>query len=169
VLELLGPNIGDLLEYSGGKFSLKTTLMLADQMIARLEHIHSKGYIHRDLKPENLAIGVGTRSNVVYLFDFGLAKCYKDKDTGAHIQYFDNKPFLGTARFASTNAHLGIELSRRDDIESLGYVLIYMSRGNLPWQNLGKGNSDGKYEKILQCKLNTSIEQLCKGLPCTFL
>lgn len=123
--------------------------------------------MHRDVKPENMAIGVGSRSNVVYLLDFGLSKCYKDKDTGAHLQYLDNKPFVGTARFASINAHLGIELSRRDDLEGLGYVLVFMLRGNLPWQSLKK-NKEGsdKYENILQSKLNTTIEQLCQGLPC---
>lgn len=121
--------------------------------------------MHRDLKPENTVIGLGSRSNTVYLIDFGLAKCYKDKETGGHIQYMDGKLFLGTARFASINAHLGIELSRRDDLESLGYVLIFMATGKLPWQSLAKPEEKNKYEKILQSKLNTSIDKLCQSLP----
>jgi casein kinase 1 len=115
-----------------------------------------------------MAIGLGSRSNVVYLLDFGLSKCYKDKTTGAHIPYMDNKQFVGTARFASINAHMGIELSRRDDLEALGYVLIFLIAGKLPWQNLGPKGEDKMYEKILQIKVSTSIEKFCQGIPGIF-
>ncbi len=166
VMELLGPNLEELRVYCGGKFSLQTTLMLADQMITRLEHIHTCLYLHRDLKPNNFVIGTGSRLNVIYLIDFGLAKMYKERLTGKHIQFRDNKQITGTIRFASINAHYGMEQSRRDDMESLGYVFIYLIRGMLPWQKGFKGDHRKKNESILQCKVSTPIEKLCYGLPC---
>lgn len=166
-MELLGPNLEELRAYCGGKFNLQTTLMLADQMLARIEHIHDNLYIHRDLKPNNFAIGVGTRLNVVYLIDFGLGITYKDKLTGTHIVFKDKKEIVGTIRFASVNAHYGMEQSRRDDLESLGYVLVYLIRGVLPWQNCTKGSQKRNEDSILQCKVSTSVEKLCTGLPCT--
>jgi serine/threonine protein kinase len=168
-MELLGPNLEDLRAYSGGKFNLQTTLILADQMIARLEYVHDNLYIHRDLKPNNFAIGIGTRLNVLYLIDFGLGMTYKDKLTGTHIVFKDKKEIVGTIRFASVNAHYGMEQSRRDDLESLGYVLVYLIRGALPWQNTAKGTQKRNEDSILQCKVSTSVEKLCTGLPCTFI
>jgi len=168
-MELLGPNLEELRVYCGGKFNLQTTLMLADQMIARLEHVHTNLYLHRDLKPNNFVIGTGSRLNVIYLIDFGLAKHYKDRLTGKHIPFKDNKQITGTIRFASINAHYGMEQSRRDDLESLGYVLIYLMKGMLPWQKGPKGDQKKKNTSILQCKVNTPIEKLCAGMPRIFL
>ncbi|ESQ40253.1 hypothetical protein EUTSA_v10015880mg, partial [Eutrema salsugineum] len=113
-------------------------LMLADQMINRLEFIHSKSYLHRDVKPENFLMGnSGSRqADQVYIIDFGLAKKYRDSSTHRHITYRENKTLTGTPSYASLNTHLGIEQSRRDDMESLGYVLIYFLKGSLPWQGL---------------------------------
>ena len=165
-MELLGPNLEELRTYCGGKFNLQTTLMLADQMITRLDCVHNNYYLHRDLKPNNFVIGRGFRLNVVYLVDFGLGKLYKDRKLGTHIPFKDKNQIVGTIRFASINAHYGMEQSRRDDLESLGYVLIYLIRGALPWQGMGKG--DYKERSILQCKMNISIEKLCSGLPCIF-
>lgn len=163
VIDLLGSSLEDLFDYCGKKFSLKSVLMLADQMISRVEYMHSKGYLHRDIKPDNFLMGLGHKANQVYIIDFGLAKRYRDATTNRHIPYRENKFFLGTARYASCNTHLGIEQSRRDDLECLGYVLLYFLRGSLPWQ--GSKASTEKCEK----KLSTPIEVLCKSYPAEFV
>lgn len=165
VMDLLGPALEDLFNYCGRKFSLKTVLMLADQMLRRAEFIHSKNFIHRDIKPDNFLMGLGKRGNQVFVIDFGLAKKYRDAKTHQHIPYKEGKNLTGTARYASINAHLGIEQSRRDDLESLGYVFMYFLRGSLPWQGLKAPTKKQKYERISEKKIQTPIEQLCKGFP----
>ncbi|KAG4948018.1 hypothetical protein JHK82_041193 [Glycine max] len=162
VMDLLGPSLEDLFNFCTRKLSLKTVLMLADQMINRVEFIHSKSFLHRDIKPDNFLMGLGRRANQVYAIDFGLAKKYRDTSTHQHIPYRENKNLTGTARYASMNTHLGIEQSRRDDLESLGFVLI------LPWQGLKAGTKKQKYEKISEKKVSTSIESLCRGYPSEF-
>lgn len=168
VLELLGPSLEDLFNFCSRKFSLKTVLLLADQMISRIEYIHSKNFIHRDVKPDNFLMGLGKKGNLVYIIDFGLAKKYRDARTHQHIPYRENKNLTGTARYASINTHLGIEQSRRDDLESLGYVLMYFNLGSLPWQGLKAATKRQKYERISEKKMSTPIEVLCKGYPSEF-
>ena len=143
--------------------------MLADQMLARLEFIHSKNFIHRDMKPDNFLIGLSKKSNIVHIIDFGLAKKFNDPKTNAHIPYKDGKSLTGTARYASINTHLGIEQSRRDDLEGLGYVLLYLLKGSLPWQGLPARSKKEKYTKILQVKTDTSVDVLCRGHPNEFM
>jgi len=140
-------------------------LLLADQMVSRIDFIHSKNFIHRDIKPDNFLMGLGRKGNLVYIIDFGLAKKYRDARTHQHIPYRENKNLTGTARYASINTHLGIEQSRRDDMESLGYVLMYFNRGSLPWQGLKAATKRQKYERISEKKMSTPIEELCKGFP----
>ncbi|KAI5556438.1 hypothetical protein POPTR_018G041000v4 [Populus trichocarpa] len=168
VIDLLGPSLEDLFVYCGRKFSLKTVLMLADQMIARIEYMHTKGFLHRDIKPDNFLMGLGRKANQVYVIDFGLAKRYRDTTTHQHIPYRENKNLTGTARYASCNTHLGIEQSCRDDLESIGYVLLYFLRGSLPWQGLKAATKKQKYNKICEKKLSTPIEVLCKSHPVEF-
>jgi casein kinase 1 len=150
---------------NGKKLSLKTVLMLADQMISSVQYIHSKNYIHRDIKPDNFCIGRGSKGNQVFLIDFGLSKKYRDTTTHIHITYNDGNSLTGTARYASINSLKGIEQSRRDDMESLGYVWVYLLKGKLPWMGLDAKDRKSKYDKILSVKSKTSIEDLCEGLP----
>ncbi|ESQ42708.1 hypothetical protein EUTSA_v10013573mg [Eutrema salsugineum] len=168
VMDLLGPSLEDLFNFCSRKLSLKSVLMLADQMINRVEYFHSKSFLHRDLKPDNFLMGLGRRANQVYIIDFGLAKKYRDNTTHQHIPYRENKNLTGTARYASMNTHLGIEQSRRDDLESLGYILMYFLKGSLPWQGLKAGTKKQKYERISEKKVSTSIESLCRGYPSEF-
>ena len=167
VMDFLGPSLSDLFQFKEKSFSLETTLMLGIQMLTRIEFIHEKGFIHRDIKPENFVIGLNERSNIVHIIDFGLSKRYKDKNTGQHIPYRENRHLVGTVRYASINAHLGIEQSRRDDIESIGYVLAYFYLGRLPWQSkMDKGKPP--VNKIMEKKLITPPEILCKKMPMEF-
>eukprot|EP01104_Vermistella_antarctica_P010135 TRINITY_DN2676_c0_g7_i1.p1 TRINITY_DN2676_c0_g7~~TRINITY_DN2676_c0_g7_i1.p1 ORF type:complete len:375 (+),score=89.49 TRINITY_DN2676_c0_g7_i1:394-1518(+) len=168
VMDLLGPSLEDLFNYCRRKFTLKTVLMLGDQMLRRIEYLHSKNIIHRDLKPDNFLLGLDKTANMVHLIDFGLAKKYRDAKTHRHILYRENKSLTGTARYASIYTHLGIEQSRRDDLESLGYILLYFCRGALPWQGLKAQTKKQKYERISDKKMSTPVELLCKGFPSEF-
>lgn len=168
VIDLLGPSLEDLFTVCKRRFSLKTTLMIADQMLNRAEYIHSKNFLHRDVKPDNFLIGTGSKANMVYMIDFGLAKKYRDSKNKQHIPYRENKNLTGTARYTSVNTHLGIEQARRDDLEGIGYVLIYFLRGNLPWQGLKAADKKEKYEKIMRKKMGTPLEVLCRDLPDEF-
>ena len=150
VIDLLGPSLEDLFNYCNRKFTYKTVLLLADQLICRIEYIHARCFIHRDIKPDNFLMGIGRRGSQVNVIDFGLAKKYRDPRTHLHIPYRENKNLTGTARYASVNTHLGIEQSRRDDLESLGYVLIYFCRGSLPWQGLKAATKRQKYDRIME-------------------
>ncbi|XP_042446225.1 casein kinase 1-like protein 2 isoform X5 [Zingiber officinale] len=168
VMDLLGQNLEDLFNFCSRKLSLKTVLMLADQMINRVEFVHSKSFLHRDIKPGNFTMGHGRRANQVYIIDFGLAKWYRNASTHQHIPYRENKKLTGTTRYMTVNTHLGIEQSRRDDLESLGYVLMYFLRGSLPWQGLKAETRYQKYEKVGKSKATTSFEALCHGYPLEF-
>ena len=167
-IDLLGKSLEDILMENKEPLSIKTVLMLAEQMIQSLEYMHLKNFIHRDIKPDNFIMGVGNNSNKVYIIDFGLSKKYRDPTSLKHIEYTDKKSLTGTARYASINAMKGIEQSRRDDLESLAYVLIYLLKGKLPWQGLPAQTEKQKMKKILDTKKKTTVEQLCQGLPPQF-
>ena len=168
VMDLLGPSLEDLFNFCSRRFTMKTVLMLATQMIGRIEFIHNKNYIHRDMKPDNFLMGTGRQCNKLFLIDYGLAKKFRDNRTRQHIAYREGKNLTGTSRYASINGHLGIEQSRRDDMESLGYVLMYFNLGSLPWQGLKAATKKQKYEKIGEKKMSTAVEVLCKGFPPEF-
>lgn len=164
VMDLLGPSLEDLLNECRRRMSIKSVLMIGIQAMRRIEFIHSKSFLHRDIKPDNMLMG-STDSSTVYLVDFGLAKRYRDHNTKQHMPFRAGKHLTGTARYASVHTHLGIEQSRRDDLESLGYVMVYLSKGSLPWQGIRLANKKQKYAKIRDRKQHISLRELCKDMP----
>ena len=164
VMELLGDNLQKLLKNKPEqKFSLKTTLMLGIQILKRIKTLHENNFIHRDIKPENFTIGLKKMKNVIYMIDYGLTRKYCDSHKN-HIPYKEGKNLTGTALYASIYTHKGIEQSRRDDLESLGYMLIHFCKGELPWMNIKAKNKAGKYRKIMEKKIEMKPEILCAGL-----
>ena len=168
VLDLLGPSLEDLFNKCGRRFTLKTVLKLADQLLERVDLIHARHLIHRDIKPANFVVGDAHSSPTVFGIDYGLSKRYRNPHTLQHIPHRVGKSLTGTPRYASINNHLGVEQSRRDDLEAIGYVLVYFMKGRLPWQGLKAKNAPKKYKMILEKKQATSIAQLCQGCPAQF-
>lgn len=167
VLDLLGPTLEDLLNFCARNFSLKTTLMLADQILARVEYLHMNCLLHRDIKPENFLMGLGSQRTRVFMIDFGLAKKYYRPSTRTHINYYERHELIGTARYASVHAHYA-EQGRRDDLESVGYLLLYFLRGRLPWQGINAATRIQKYERIAESKSTLPLNILCSGVPTEF-
>ena len=168
VMDLLGQNLEDLYNYCAKNFTLKTIIMIIIQMIERLKHVHDNHYIHRDIKPENFLIGKDNTEKTIYLIDFGLAKRYRDEYTQIHIPLKENRNLTGTARYASCNAHNGLEQSRRDDMESIAYVILYFFRKKLPWQGLKCKDKNEKHAKIKELKMSITPEKLFEGIPKEF-
>lgn len=178
VMELLGPSLEKLFNFCRRKFSIKTVLMLGLQMIDRIEYVHQMSHLHRDLKPDNFVIN-SQNGFEIYLIDFGLARRYcqlnMSNNIVEHIKRIKMQSFTGTARYASIGAQQQFTTSRRDDLESLGYILVYFLKGRLPWQHVPRPNgapngitAKQRKERILEIKLSTKTKELCDGLPTEF-
>uniref|UniRef100_A0A915NCF5 non-specific serine/threonine protein kinase n=1 Tax=Meloidogyne javanica TaxID=6303 RepID=A0A915NCF5_MELJA len=171
VMELLGAPVASLFAFCNRRFARQTIVSLGEQMIHRIRHLHQRGFIHRDIKPENFLMGLPPgKESTLYLIDFGLARRYRFREgenrTLTHIPFRRGRSFIGTAKYASLNSHKNIELSRRDDLESLAYVLIELVNGHLPWKNISKRNATTRHQasqRIRQLKEQTSWEEFC---PC---
>ena len=168
VMEELGPSLEDLFNLCSRKFSLKTILMIADEMLSIIQFIHESSFIHRYLHPCHFMIGKDKwNKNNMYLIGYRLSKRYCNPKTLKHIPFKENKTFTGTPRYGSINAHLGYEQSRRDDMETIGYILAYFYLGRLPWSGLKKSGSTNMTWKVGRRKMNV-FNKLCKGIPDEF-
>ena len=161
---LLGKSLLDIFEENNRKMTIKDVCLIGKQVIDRIQWIHSKNIIHRDIKPNNILIGKKD-PNIIYIIDFGLCRKYRSSKTNKHIKFGFSGKLTGTVRFASANALRGAEQSRRDDIESIGYLLVYLLKKRLPWQGAPGKTKMERYLKIYEMKKNISPQNLCSGLP----
>jgi serine/threonine protein kinase len=169
VMELLGKSLDKILnELPKKKLSIRCTCNIAYQLISIIEVIHNNNIIHRDIKPGNIAIGFGDKSKFLYFLDFGLSKKYRSSTTKTHFPFTENNKLVGNVRYSSINTLEGGTQSRRDDLESIGYLLIFLLLGHLPWQGKISNSKEDKYYKIREIKKSTTAEELCKGLPNQF-
>ena len=170
IMDYLGPNLDIIMnKLPNKKFSIKTSLMIMIQCLERLKDLHDKKIIHRDIKPENFLIGRKNKERTIYLIDFGLSKKYIN-DNNIHIPLKKDRNIIGTVRYISMNTHQGLEQSRRDDLESLFYIIIYFIKGELPWQGIKYKNKTEKYNKIFEIKQKSIVKGggLCDTLPSDF-
>lgn len=165
VMEQLGKSLEDCVEACGGKVNVGSTAVIAEQVVHRLEYLHSKCIVHRDIKPENFMFGIGRKTHHLYLIDFGLSVKFWDR---GHARMSSSNSLTGTARYASVNAHRGCTQSRRDDLEASGHMFMYFLRGSLPWSGLKAKTQAEKFKKIADTKVSYPLAELCKGLPQDF-
>lgn len=168
IMSYLGPNLEELFIYCKKSFSLKTSILLSLQIFNIIKGVHESGIIHRDIKPDNFVIGFGESHNKIYLIDFGLSTWYIDKTTMQHNKYEHKHQFTGSFRYSSINNHKGIQQSRRDDLESISYMMIYFYKGKLPWQNIPAKDKRDKLKKTYDKKKDTKLDELCEGCPKEF-
>jgi len=167
IMQLLGKNLEQIMHEYKKEYDIGSILKLGIELTELLKKIHNAGYIHRDIKPNNFLIGTGKHINEVYIMDFGLSKKYT-KANGSHMNFSSDRSMVGTVRYASLNLHHGIEPSRRDDLESIGYMLIYLIKGRLPWQGLKRRDDIDQSKMIGNYKRKTSLKELCDELPPCF-
>lgn len=167
VMQLLGPSLEDMFNKCKRRFKLQTVFLLADQIMDLMKSVHEAGYIHRDIKPNNFLIDRNHDNPQIYIMDFGLSKKYIVDNK--HIKYRDGRSLIGTARYASVNMHMGFEPSRRDELESVGYMFVYLLKGSLPWQGLKRQRASNNHlDKIGEKKMSIKLDVLCSGLPSCF-
>ena len=166
IMEFLQASLDKLHVKCDKVFSLKTTLMIGIQIFDLLKKLHDANYIHRDIKPDNFLLGNDDKTRI-FIIDFGLTKKFKNGNN-VHVKWVDGKSLVGTARYASINCHVGIELSRRDDLESLFYMLVYFFKGELPWQGIEAETREEKYRLIGEKKQSIPPVDLCAGMPSCF-
>ena len=167
IMDFLGANLNTIMnKLPNKKYTIKTSLMIAYQCLERLKDLHDKGIVHRDMKPENFVIGRKNKERTIYLIDFGLSKKYLNNNN-IHISMKTDRNIIGTVRYISMNTHQGLEQSRRDDLESFIYIIIYFMKGELPWQNIKYKSKEEKYNKIFEIKKKSTEKggELCNGLP----
>ena len=169
VMELLGPSLDSIIKkLPDKKMSIRCVCNIAYQLISILETIHNNNIIHRDIKPANINLGVGNMEKFLFLIDFGLSRKYRSSTTKKHYPFEQTKKLVGNARYSSINALEGGTQSRRDDLESLGYMLIYLCLGRLPWQGLLSNSKEDKYYRIREVKKKVTPSELCETLPNEF-
>lgn len=171
MMQLLGDSLDKKFADYDSQLDLGSVLKFGIDAIDGLSQIHRSGVIHRDIKPNNFMFGRSEErdSTNLYIVDFGLSKLWRDPKTKEHISHKQGRSMIGTARYSSINIHLGIEPSRRDDLESLIYVMIYLAKGRLPWQGLPKRKKGSAVDEIRDKKMTTSVASLCLGLPDCFV
>ena len=160
----LGKSLYQLYEENNRYFRTKDICLMGIQILDRLEWIHSKNIIHRDIKPDNFLIG-NKDPNTIYLIDFGLSSKYRSSKTGKHKKFGFTGKLTGTTKYSSANTIRGVEQSRKDDLISVAYMIIFFMKGNLPWQDIDSEDEVNKFTKIYLMKKNIKESELCAGLP----
>lgn len=166
IMQLLGKDLDELHKDYNNHFNMETVLKIGIEIVSLLQNLHNVGFIHRDIKPNNFLVGHNEDNNKLYVMDFGLSKQFLSN--GKHINLKVERDLVGTARYASINVHLGLEPSRRDDLESVGYMLVYFLKGKLPWQGLKEKKGEDKIKLIGDTKMTTHLNKLCYNLPDCF-
>ena len=166
MLERLGPDLKSLIRGRSKPFTLDSVVHIGVQLLERLAALHSQGYVHRDIKPDNVLLGGeldSPASKDVYLIDFGICRQFRNKN-GEHTPLKTNQPFAGNVIFSSRNALLNYSCSRRDDLEALIYLLIFLYKGSLPWITEKLVN----LKEYAQCKAKATRYTLCESMPSEF-
>ena len=174
-LPRMGPTLEEMFTHCGRRFSLKTVLALGLRMLECIRQVHEEDILHRDIKPDNFVLGRGLARNTVFLIDYGLSKCYVTDSacTRTHIPFATGRRLVGTLRYASLNCHRGIQQSRRDDLESLAYVLLYFYLGALPWQGVERrakqrshACTEGAQQRVISREVWDRKEGISAALLC---
>jgi len=168
VMERMGDSLSDYFKLCGKRFTFETGIRLTIELINILESLHNAGVLHRDIKLQNFLTGYRDNT-MVAVCDFGLSDYYIDPTNNQHIECTSGHSRYGTVRYASLNNHRGIEQARRDDLESLGYVMIYATKGSVPWQQIRDEDRRKKWSKVYNMKCQIKLEELCERLPSCFL